>query len=1180
MHGCSYKTFMNGKPHSFKGTEGVARLKCWFEKIEQVFEICKCAEDDKVMFAMCTFEGRALTWWNGNVQTLGLANANQIPYSNVKAMMTTEYCLATEIQRMEQELWTLTLKGDDIEAYSNCFHELVLMCPELVSTESKKIEKYIRGFPKRIKGNITCLKPVTLHEAINMARELVEQSVQGRAARIGESNKRKWEDNQRNNNNNNHNYNNNHNNNNNNRNRNNNHHRQQNRRPETVRAYAAAPVGGKIYARNLQNATGANLHHPWTVSTKEEDDRIPLPNDKILKVQGERPKKDLGSLACIKADEKKLDDIRVVHGFPEKALGMRLDMSTAYHLQTDGQSERTIQTLEDMLRACVIDFGGSWDTHLPLIESPVIWTEVGESQLIGPEIVQETTEKIVQIKERLKTARSRQKSYADKRRKPLEFQVGDRVLLKVSPWKGVVRFGKKGKLAPRYVGPFEIMERVGPVAYRLKLPQELSCVHDTFHVSNLKKCLAEPDVQVPLDEIEIDENLRFVEEPIEIVERDVKKLKRRRIPLVKVRWNSRQGAEYTWEHEDQFRMKYPHLFSEPVLSSSTLSLVSEYLKDLEECIDDGDSRVAKESKLFVALEHKSVVIKVDNKTKHIEIRHHFIRDSYEKKLIQVIKIHTDHNVADLLTKAFDVSRKAKRTTEISQSSGPIPLITYETVINEWEDRMERVSTTASSLVAEQDNGNINRTQSMTTLNESFPQGTNSGSGPRCQDTILGGAEAQIRLKLLLPVLVYAARHTLTAVRHKLMLPGIICYCWFWTSTKAKTVNGERQIQALVDKKKVIITKTSIKSDLKLNDAEGTDCLPTATIFAELERMGTMASAIICLATNQKFNFSKYIFDNMMKNLEGLYSPSHTKKVFANMKKPGKGFSGRVTPLFPTMMIQASEDMGEYSASPSNSHSTPIISQPSSSKPQKKKSMRKQRKDSGPIEPVPDEAHVSTPSYDPPQSGEDSMQLSELMNLCTSLQEKVLDLEKAKTAQAKEIASLKKKVKQLEKIRKLRTPSLKRLSKVGSTSRVESSNDVSLGAQENASKQGRKIVDLNADAEVTLVDETHEMNDDNLMFDTGVLEEQVIEFEKMVEEPVVSVATTTKSIPVSVANPVTTAGEVVTTACASVEIPDELTLAQTLIEIKTTKPKPVTTDVTTVTSVRPMAKGTIFHDQEE
>ncbi|GJV71626.1 putative reverse transcriptase domain-containing protein [Tanacetum coccineum] len=183
----------------------------------------------------------------------------------------------------------------------------------------------------------------------------------------------------------------------------------------------------------------------------------------------------------------------------QEALGTKLHMSTAYHPETDGQSERTIQTLEDMLRACVMDFGGSWDTHLPLVEfsynnsyhtsvkcapfealygqkcrSPVIWTEVGESQLIGPELVQETTKKIFQIKERLKTARSRQKSYADKRRKPLEFK------------------------------------------------------------------------------------------PIEIIEQDVKKLKRRRIPLVKVRWNSRQGAEYTWEHEDLFRKKYPHLFFETV----------------------------------------------------------------------------------------------------------------------------------------------------------------------------------------------------------------------------------------------------------------------------------------------------------------------------------------------------------------------------------------------------------------------------------------------------------------------------------------------------------------------------------------------------------------------------------------------------------------------------------------
>ncbi|GKA62989.1 hypothetical protein Tco_0762508 [Tanacetum coccineum] len=316
----------------------------------------------------------------------------------------------------------------------------------------------------------------------------------------------------------------------------------------------------------------------------------------------------------------------------------------------------------------------------------------------------------------------------------------------------------------------------------------------------------------------------------------------------------------------------------------------------------------------------------------------------------------------------------------------------------------------------------------------------------------------------------------------------------------------------------------------------------------------------------------------MSKHKGVYvTPSHTKKVFANMKRPCKGFSGRVTPLFSTMMVQATEDMGADSATPTDSHSTPIITQPSSSKPQKKKSRRKQRKDSAPTEPTTEETtpeeHVSTPSYDPPPSGEDRMQLAELMSLCTNLQEKVLDLEKAKTAQAKEITSLKKRVKQLEKRRKSRTSGLRRLRKVGSSSRVESSNDASLGAQEDASKQGRKIEDLDADAEVTLVNETQEMNDDNLMFDTGVLEEQEIEFEKVVEEPVVSVATTTKSIPVS-------AAEVVTTASASVEIPDELTLAQTLIEIKTAKPKPVTTAATTVTSVRPRAKGIIFHDQEE
>ncbi|GJR93234.1 putative reverse transcriptase domain-containing protein [Tanacetum coccineum] len=218
----------------------------------------------------------------------------------------------------------------------------------------------------------------------------------------------------------------------------------------------------------------------------------------------------------------------------QNALGTNLDMSTVYHPQTNGQSERIIQTLKDMLRACVIDFGKGWVNHLPLVEfsynnsyhasikaapfealygrkcrSPVCWTEVGEAQILGPELIQETTEKIVQIKQRMQAARDRQKSYANLKRKLMEFQVGDKVMLKVLPWKGVVRFGKWGKLNPRYVGPFKVLEKVGEVAYKLELPEELSRVHNTFHVSNLKKCYAEEPLAVPLDGLHFNDKLHL-----------------------------------------------------------------------------------------------------------------------------------------------------------------------------------------------------------------------------------------------------------------------------------------------------------------------------------------------------------------------------------------------------------------------------------------------------------------------------------------------------------------------------------------------------------------------------------------------------------------------------------------------------------------------------------------------
>ncbi|GJV07827.1 putative reverse transcriptase domain-containing protein [Tanacetum coccineum] len=201
--------------------------------------------------------------------------------------------------------------------------------------------------------------------------------------------------------------------------------------------------------------------------------------------------------------------------------------------------------------------------------SPVCWAEVGQVQLTGPEMVQETTEKVhSDLKREKQAARDRQKSYADLKRKPMEFQVGDRVMLKVSPWKWVVRFGKQGKLNPRYVGPFKVLEKIGTIAYKLELPHELIRVHNTFHVSNLKKCYSDEPLAVPLEGLHVDDKLHFVEEPVEIMDREVKRLKQSCVPIVKVRWNSRRGLEFAWEREDQFQKKYPHLFTKPVPSSS------------------------------------------------------------------------------------------------------------------------------------------------------------------------------------------------------------------------------------------------------------------------------------------------------------------------------------------------------------------------------------------------------------------------------------------------------------------------------------------------------------------------------------------------------------------------------------------------------------------------------------
>nr|GEV46970.1 putative reverse transcriptase domain-containing protein [Tanacetum cinerariifolium] len=198
----------------------------------------------------------------------------------------------------------------------------------------------------------------------------------------------------------------------------------------------------------------------------------------------------------------------------QKALGTDISMSIAYHPETDGQSERTIQTLKDMLRACVIDFGKCWVKHLPLCE-------FSYNNSYHASIKAAPYEALYGKKcrsPRIQAAQDRQKSYADLKRKSMEFEVGDKVMLKVSPWKGVVRLGKRGKLNPRYVEPFKVLAKVRKVSYRLELPQELSRVHHTFHVSNLKKCYANEPLVMPLEGIHVDDRLQFVEEPVEIME--------------------------------------------------------------------------------------------------------------------------------------------------------------------------------------------------------------------------------------------------------------------------------------------------------------------------------------------------------------------------------------------------------------------------------------------------------------------------------------------------------------------------------------------------------------------------------------------------------------------------------------------------------------------------------------
>src|SRR3954466_11254543 len=269
----------------------------------------------------------------------------------------------------------------------------------------------------------------------------------------------------------------------------------------------------------------------------------------------------------------------------QNAMGTRLSFSTAFHPQSSGQVERVNRILEDMLRASVISFGMDWEKCLPFAEfaynnsyqaslgkapfevlygrkcrTPLNWSETGERQLFGPDMIQDAKEQVRIIREKLKTAQSRQKSQYDRKHKPMANEVGEMAYLRVTPLKGTHRFGIKGKLAPRYIGPFRILAKRGEVAYQLELPPHLSRVHDVFHVSQLRRCFADPIRGVDHETLDLQDNLTYREYPVRILDQAERTTRRHNIKFLKVQWSHHSEQEATWEREDRLRLEYPAFF--------------------------------------------------------------------------------------------------------------------------------------------------------------------------------------------------------------------------------------------------------------------------------------------------------------------------------------------------------------------------------------------------------------------------------------------------------------------------------------------------------------------------------------------------------------------------------------------------------------------------------------------
>ncbi|GJW12947.1 putative reverse transcriptase domain-containing protein, partial [Tanacetum coccineum] len=880
---CTYKDFLNCKPLTFKGTEGVVVLSQWFEKMESVFHISNCVVENQVKFATCTFLGNTLTWWNSHRKTVTQDVAYAMEWKALKKMMTVKYCPWGKIKKLKIELWNLKVKGTNVASYTLRFQELALMCGKMFHEESEEVEKYVGGLPDMIQGNVMSYQPKTLEKAIKIANDQMDQKVLTITERQAEQ-KRKLEFNAGNN----------------------QGHQQQNKRQNTGRAYTARPGEKREYTGSFPLCTKCNYHHYGPCALKchkcnkfghlARDCRIPdnantgknqratrgnqkgtgcyecgaqghfkrecpklknknhgnqggngnapakvyvvgnagtnpdsnvitgtfllnnryasilfdtgadrsfvsttfssliditpttldhyydveLADGKIIRINTiirgctlnflnhpfniDLMPVELGSFDVIigmdwlakyhavivcaekivripwgnetlivhgdgsnrgnetrlniisctktqkymlkgchvflahvttketedKSEEKRLEDVPIVRDFPEvfpedlpglpptRQVEFQIDLipgaapvaRAPYRLAPSEMKELSEQLQELSDKGFIRPSSSPWgapvliddlfdqlqgssvyskidlrsgyhqlrvrEEDIPktafrtryghyefqvmpfgLTNAPAIFMDLMnrvckpyldkfvivfiDEILIYSKNKEEHEEHLKLILELLKRDELYAKFskclagyywrfiegfskianapilalpegsedfvvYCDASHKGLGAVLMQRE--KVSPWKGVVRFGKRGKLNPRYVRPFKVLAKVGVVAYKLELPQELSRVHSMFHVSNLKKCYFDEPLVVPLDGLQIDDKLRFVEEPVQIIDREVKRLKQSSILIVKVRWNSRRGHEFTWECEDQFQKKYPHLFTKLVPSSS------------------------------------------------------------------------------------------------------------------------------------------------------------------------------------------------------------------------------------------------------------------------------------------------------------------------------------------------------------------------------------------------------------------------------------------------------------------------------------------------------------------------------------------------------------------------------------------------------------------------------------